>query len=171
MGELRRVRPKSRKAWRNWLERNAASSKGVWLVYAKKHSGLPSLTYNDAVEEALCFGWIDSRVNPIDDSFYKQVFTPRKRASAWSALNKSRVERLLAAGLMMPAGLAAVDAAKDSGTWDAGKHVEELNIPPDLEKAIKANQEASTWRNLSHAERRVMAGFRPKPKFSRRAKR
>jgi uncharacterized protein YdeI (YjbR/CyaY-like superfamily) len=208
MGELPRVRPKSRKAWRNWLEKNYASSNGVWLVYAKKHAGLPSLTYNDAVEEALCFGWIDSKINPIDDSFYMQVFTPRKRGSAWSALNKARVERLLSAGLMTPVGLAVVDAAKNSGTWDAWKHVEQLNIPPDLEKAIKANAEARrTWasytpsrrkgvlyrlagakrpetrarhlrdiienmaRNLSHAERMVMAGFRPKPRSSRRAKR
>ncbi len=208
MGDRPRVRPKSRKAWRKWLEKHHASSKGVWLVYAKKHSGLPSLTYNDAVEEALCFGWIDSKINPIDDSFYMQVFTPRKRPSAWSALNKSRVERLLAAGLMTPAGLAVVDEAKDSGSWDAWTHVEELNIPPDLEKAIKADPEARrTWasytpsrrkgvlyrltgakrpetrarylrdiiesmaRNLSRAERMVMAGFRPTPKSGRRAKR
>jgi len=208
MSDLRRVQPKSRKAWRAWLMRNHASSTGAWLVYAKKHSGLPSLTYNDAVEEALCFGWIDSKINPIDDSFYMQVFTPRKRASAWSALNKARVERLLAAGLMTPAGLAVVDAAKDSGTWDAWKHVEELNVPSDLEKAIKANPEVRrNWasytpsrrkgvlyrlagakrpetrarylrdiienmaRNLSHAERMVIAGFRPKPKSSPRAKR
>jgi uncharacterized protein YdeI (YjbR/CyaY-like superfamily) len=73
VGELPRVRPKSRKAWRDWLEKHHASSNGVWLVYAKKHSGLPSLTYNDAVEEALCFGWIDSKINPIDDAFYMQV--------------------------------------------------------------------------------------------------
>jgi uncharacterized protein YdeI (YjbR/CyaY-like superfamily) len=208
MGELSRVRPKSRKAWRNWLEKNHASSKGVWLVYAKRRSELPSLTHNDAVEEALCFGWIDSKVNPIDDSFYMQVFTPRKRASVWSALNKARAERLLAAGLMTPAGLSVVNAAKESGAWNAWKDVDELEVPLDLEKAIKANPEtARTWasytpsrrkgilyrlagakrpetrarylrdiienmaRNLSHAERMVMAGFRPKPKSSRRAKR
>ncbi len=208
MSERRRVRPKSRKAWRGWLEKNHASSNGVWLVYAKKHSGLPSLTYNDAVEEALCFGWIDSKINPIDDAFYMQVFTPRKRESAWSALNKARVERLLAAGLMTPAGLTVVKAAKDSGTWNAMKHVEELTIPPDLKKAIKANPDASrNWvsysasrrkgvlyrlagarrpetrarylqdiiknmaRNLSRAERMEMAGFRPKSKASRPAKR
>ena len=182
-------------------------SQGVWLVYAKKHTGLPSLTYNDAVEEALCFGWIDSKINPIDDAFYMQVFTPRKRESAWSALNKARVERLLAARLMTPAGLAMVKAAKDSGTWNAWKQVEELTIPPDLEQAIKANPDASrNWvsysasrrkgvlyrlagakrpetrarylqdiienmaLNLSHAERMERAGFRPKPKSSRRAK-
>jgi uncharacterized protein YdeI (YjbR/CyaY-like superfamily) len=208
MGALRRVRPKSRKAWRDWLEKNHASSKGVWLVYAKKHSGLPSLTYADAVEEALCFGWIDSRINPIDDDFYMQVFTPRKPKSAWSQLNKARVGRLLAAGLMAPAGLAMVKAAKDSGSWTTWKQVEELIIPPDLEQAIKANPEASrNWvsysasrrravlyrlagakradtrarylqdlienmaRNLSSAERMERAGFRPKPKSSRRAKR
>jgi uncharacterized protein YdeI (YjbR/CyaY-like superfamily) len=137
-----------------------------------------------------------------------QVFTRRKRASAWSASNRARVERLLAAGLMTPAGLAVVDAAKESGAWDAWKHVEELNIPPDLETAIKANPGARrNWasytpsrrkgvlyrlagakrpetrarylrdiienmaRNLSHAERMVIAGFRPKAKPSRRAKR
>ena len=208
MGELPRVRPKSRNAWRDWLEKHHASSTGVWLVYAKKHTGLPSLTYNDAVEEALCFGWIDSKINPIDDAFYMQVFTPRKRASAWSSLNRARVERLLAAGLMTAAGLALVKLAKDSGTWTARKDVEELTIPPDLAKAIKANPEARRhWdsytpsrrkgvlyrlagakrpetrarylreiiehmaRNLSHAERMEMAGFRPRTKSTRQAKR
>jgi uncharacterized protein YdeI (YjbR/CyaY-like superfamily) len=208
MDELPRVRPKSRKAWRDWLQKHHATSTGVWLVYAKKHSRLPSLTYNDAVEEALCFGWIDSKINPIDDTFYRQVFTPRKLKSAWSALNKTRVDRLLAAGLMTPAGLAVVKAAKHSGTWNAWKHAEELIIPPDLENAIKANLDASrNWvsysasrrkgvlyrlagakrpdtrarylqdiienmaRNLSSAERMERAGFRPKPKSSRRAKR
>jgi len=208
MGELPRVQPKSRKAWRAWLEKNHAASTGVWLVYAKKHSGIPSLTYNDAVEEALCFGWIDSKINPIDDDYYKQVFTPRKVKSAWSALNKARVARLVAAGLMTAAGLALIKAAKDSGTWNATSHVEDLTIPPDLARAIKANPEARRhWlsyspsrrkgvlyrlagakrpetrarylkqiieimaRNLSHAERMALAGFRPRPKSSRRVKR
>jgi uncharacterized protein YdeI (YjbR/CyaY-like superfamily) len=207
MVEFRRVRPKSRKAWRDWLARHHASSTGVWLVYAKKHSGLPSLTYNDAVEEALCFGWIDSKINPIDDAFYMQIFTPRALKSAWSALNKARVTRLLAAGLMTPAGLAVVKAAKDSGSWDAMQHVEELIVPPDLEEAIKASPDARrNWmsysasrrkavlyrlagarrpdtrarylqeivenmaRSMSSAERMERAGFRPKPKASRRRK-
>jgi uncharacterized protein YdeI (YjbR/CyaY-like superfamily) len=208
MGELPRVQPKSRNAWRAWLKKNHSSSTGVWLVYAKKHSGIPSLTYNDAVEEALCFGWIDSKINPIDDAFYMQAFTSRKLKSAWSALNKARVERLLAAGLMTPAGVVMVKAAKDTGTWNAWKQVEEMTIPPDLEKAIKANPDARRYwvsysasrrkgvlyrlagakrpetrgrylqdiiknmaTNLSHAERMERAGFRPKPKSSRRAKR
>ena len=103
MSDLPRVRPKSRKAWRTWLETHHTSSAGTWLVYAKRHSGLPSLTYNDAVEEALCFGWIDSKIHPIDDDFYMQMFTPRKPKSAWSTLNKARVKRLLADGLMCAA--------------------------------------------------------------------
>jgi uncharacterized protein YdeI (YjbR/CyaY-like superfamily) len=127
----------------------------VWLVYAKKHTRLPSLSYNDAVEEALCFGWIDSKIHPIDDDLYMQVFTPRKAKSAWSALNKTRVERLLAAGLMTPAGLSLVNAAKTSGTWDATKHVEELTFPPDLEKAIKANPDAArNWVSYSPSRRK-----------------
>jgi uncharacterized protein YdeI (YjbR/CyaY-like superfamily) len=155
MGERPRVRPKSRKAWRAWLQKHHASSTGVWLVYAKKHSGIPSLTYTDAVEEALCFGWIDSKVHPIDEAFYMQVFTPRNLKSAWSALNKARVERLTAAGLMAPAGLLMVKAAKDSGTWNAANHVEDMIIPPDLKKAIKANPDASrNWVSYSASRRK-----------------
>jgi uncharacterized protein YdeI (YjbR/CyaY-like superfamily) len=156
MGELPQVQPKSRKAWRSWLEKNHASLTGVWLVYAKKHTRFPSLTYNDAVEEALCFGWIDSKIHPIDDDFYRQMFTPRKAKSAWSALNRTRVERLLAGGLMAPAGLSVVKVAKTSGAWDAMKHVDELAIPPDLEKAIKANPEASRhWASCSPSRRKA----------------
>jgi uncharacterized protein YdeI (YjbR/CyaY-like superfamily) len=154
MDERPRVRPTSRPAWRAWLETHHASSNGVWLVYAKKHAGLPSLTYADAVEEALCFGWIDSKINPIDDDFYMQVFTPRKPTSAWSALNKARVTRLVAAGLMTSAGLAVIKAAKDSGAWDALKHVEALTIPPDLEKALEANPDARRYWVTYSASRR-----------------
>lgn len=208
MADFPRVQPKSRKAWRAWLEKHHATSSGTWLVYAKKHSGIPSLTYKDAVEEALCFGWIDSKITPIDDNFYMQVFTPRKPKSAWSALNKARVERLMADGLMTAAGLAVIEASKASGTWTANDHAEKLVIPPDLKRAIRANPEASRhWpsytdsrrkevlyrlaaakrpetrakylqqiienmaRNLSAAERSAMAGFRPKPKSPRVAKR
>ena len=155
MGELRRVRPKSRQAWRDWLEKNHATCSGVWLVYAKKHSGLATLTYNDAVEEALCFGWIDSKINPIDDSFYMQVFTPRKAQSAWSALNRTRVKRLVAAGLMTAAGAAAIKAAKKSGMWDATKHAEDLIIPPDLATALESNVEARRhWEAYSPSRRK-----------------
>ena len=155
MGQFRRVRPRSRKAWRDWLDKNHASSSGVWLVYAKKHSGLASLTYSDAVEEALCYGWIDSKINPIDDTFYMQVFTPRKSKSAWSALNKTRVKRLVAAGLMTAAGAAVITAAKKSGAWDAAKHVEDLVIPPDLSSALESNAEARhRWESYAPSRRK-----------------
>ena len=155
MGDLPRVQPKSRKAWRAWLGKHHATSAGTWLVYAKKHSGLPSLTYKDAVEEALCFGWIDSKIHPLDDDFYMQVFTPRKPKSAWSALNKARVKQLLAAGLMTAAGLAVVEAAKASGAWNANDHAEKLIVPPDLERAIKANAEASrNWASYTDSRRK-----------------
>ena len=155
MGDVPRVQPKSRKAWRTWLEKHHATSAGTWLVYAKKHSGLPSLTYNDAVEEALCFGWIDSKINPIDDDFYMQMFTPRKPKSAWSRLNKDRVKRLLAEGRMTAAALAVVKAAKASGGWNANEHAEQLIIPPDLERAIRANPQASrNWASYTDSRRR-----------------
>jgi uncharacterized protein YdeI (YjbR/CyaY-like superfamily) len=152
-----RFQPKSRKAWRAWLQKNHASSNGAWLIYAKKHTGLPSLTYNDAVEEALCFGWIDSKVNSIDDALYMQVFTPRKPTSAWSALNKARIERLVAAGLMTAAGLALVKIAKRRGTWAAADQVDALAIPSDLRKAIDANPDAK--RNWTSYSLRMRKGF------------
>jgi uncharacterized protein YdeI (YjbR/CyaY-like superfamily) len=155
MGERRRIRPKSRQAWRTWLQKNHASSTGVWLVYAKKHSGLASLTYNDAVEEALCFGWIDSKINPIDDTFYMQVFTPRKPQGAWSALNRTRVKRLIAAGLMTAAGAAAIKTAKKLGTWEATTHADDLIIPPDLANALESNAEARRhWESYTASRRK-----------------
>jgi uncharacterized protein YdeI (YjbR/CyaY-like superfamily) len=136
------VQPKSRKAWRAWLEKNHASSSGIWLVYAKKHTGIPSLTYNDAVEEALCFGWIDSLIHPVDDSLYKQIFTPRKENSVWSAVNRNRVETLITNGLMTPAGMKLIALAKETGRWDARPHIEALTMPPELKKALNAHPAA-----------------------------
>lgn len=140
--DLPLVQPRSRRAWRAWLEKNHASSSGIWLVYAKKHTGIPSLTYNDAVEEALCFGWIDSLMHPIDDSHYKQIFTPRKETSAWSALNKTRVERLITNGLMTAAGMTLIEIAKRTGRWNAWDATDALTMPPELKRAINANAAA-----------------------------
>jgi uncharacterized protein YdeI (YjbR/CyaY-like superfamily) len=140
--ELPQVQPKSRKAWRAWLEKNHAASSGIWLVYAKKHTGIPSLTYAEAVEEALCFGWIDSLVHPIDDSLYKQIFTPRKPSSAWSPLNKKRVEKLIADSQMTAAGLKMIELARTNGRWDAHAETEALTMPPELKKALNGNASA-----------------------------
>ena len=154
--DLASVQPKSRKAWRAWLEKNHASSSGIWVVYAKKHTGIPSLTYNDAVEEALCFGWIDSLLHPIDDSLYKQIFTPRKQKSAWSALNKRRVEKLVAAGLMTAAGMKMIDLAKDSGLWEAHAPSESLTLPPELQRALNANKSAKkNWPTYTESQRKA----------------
>jgi uncharacterized protein YdeI (YjbR/CyaY-like superfamily) len=133
------TKPTSRKAWRAWLQKHHASASGVWLIFAKKHTGLPGPSYVDAVEEALCFGWIDGLMNPIDGDFYKQMFTPRKRKSTWAATNKARVERLIAAGQMTPAGLAVIAAAKANGSWTSIDDVEAMKAPPEFVAALKAN--------------------------------
>jgi uncharacterized protein YdeI (YjbR/CyaY-like superfamily) len=140
--DLPLVQPRSRSAWRAWLQKHHDSSSGVWLVYAKKHTGIPSLSYADAVEEALCFGWIDSLVHPVDDSLYKQIFTPRKPSSAWSALNKKRVEKLIGAREMTTAGMKMIELAKTSGTWDTHAETDVLTMPPELRKALNANAAA-----------------------------
>src|SRR6476620_9854423 len=103
--ELKSFHPKTREAWRNWLQKNHEKSPGVWLIYYKKSSGKKNFDYNDAVEEALCFGWIDSTSRPIDDERYMQRFTPRKSKSGWSGLNKKRIEKMTTEGLMTKAGL------------------------------------------------------------------
>jgi uncharacterized protein YdeI (YjbR/CyaY-like superfamily) len=108
----------------------------VVLVYAKKHTGLSSLDWDEAVEEALCFGWIDSKRMPLDADFFLQIFTPRKPKSRWSGLNKKRVAALIEAGLMTPAGHAAIAVAKKTGAWSALEHVDALVMPADLKKAI-----------------------------------
>jgi uncharacterized protein YdeI (YjbR/CyaY-like superfamily) len=149
MPDYPHLQPKSRSAWRTWLQKNHARSTGVWLVIAKRHSGIPSLTYNDAVEEALCFGWIDSLVNPIDERLYKQVFTPRKPKSMWSLPNKQRIERMIAAGLMTAVGMALITAAKKSGTWNTLDHVDALTPPPELQAALdKKPKAAAAWAAL-----------------------
>jgi uncharacterized protein YdeI (YjbR/CyaY-like superfamily) len=140
--DLKRVQPKSRSAWRAWLEKHHDSSPGVWLVFAKKHTGLPTVGYEEAVEEALCFGWIDSLLKSIDTRFHMQMFTPRKAKSAWSATNKARLAKLMKAGLMAPAGLAAVELAKKSGAWSTYADVDKMTIPPDLQRALDANPDA-----------------------------
>lgn len=111
---------------------------------AKKHTGLASVSYNDAVEEALCFGWIDTTLNPIDATLYKQLFTPRRPRSTWAASNKARVERLLAQGLMTAAGLAIIEVAKQNGSWTSLDETERLAPPLELTSALKKTRKAWT---------------------------
>lgn len=137
----------SRLEWRRWLEQHHATASGVWLVSYKKETGKPRVSYSEAVEEALCFGWVDSRPNKLDTERFKLLFTPRKPGSPWSRLNKSRVQRLIADGRMTPAGLAKVEAAKQDGSWSKLDQIEELTVPPDLRRALAANRQARDFFN------------------------
>ncbi|MGZ4133281.1 MAG: YdeI/OmpD-associated family protein [Actinomycetota bacterium] len=140
---MQTVEAKDRAAWRRWLQRHHASSRGVWLLVRKKGGDRPGVTYVEAVEEALCFGWIDSRANPLDEHRYRLTMTPRKPGSVWAATNKERVARLTAEGRMAPAGLAAIEAATADGSWDALTAVDALEVPPDLADALAANPAAA----------------------------
>jgi uncharacterized protein YdeI (YjbR/CyaY-like superfamily) len=125
--------------WRVWLSANHGTQESVWLVAFKKGSGLATFTLDEAVEEALCWGWIDSLPRKLDEQRSMLLFSPRKPNSLWSAVNKRRVERLTVEGRMQPPGLAKVEAAKASGTWFALDGVEALEIPPDLADAFAAH--------------------------------
>jgi uncharacterized protein YdeI (YjbR/CyaY-like superfamily) len=134
--EREQVHLETREAWRHWLAVHHGDSPGVWLVSWKKHTGRPAIGYAPSVEEALCFGWVDSQGRAIDADRSALQFTPRNPRSRWSRPNKQRVERLLAAGLMMPAGLAVIEQAKANGGWTALDDVEDLVVPPDLAAAF-----------------------------------
>lgn len=136
------IHPKSRAAWRRWLEQNHTRAEGVWLISYKKATGKPRFEYDEAVEEALCFGWVDSKTNKLDDERSMLWFAPRKPGTGWSRPNKQRVERLIWAGLMAPAGLVKVEAAKRDGSWNALDAVEALEVPPDLKQALAAQPDA-----------------------------
>ncbi|WP_316800270.1 YdeI/OmpD-associated family protein [Pedobacter frigidisoli] len=128
--------PSSRQEWREWLIQNHGSQQSVWLIYYKKKADMPTLTWDEAVDEALCFGWIDSIGKPIDDRQYMQFFSRRKPKSAWSKINKEKIERLSEQGLIMAAGSAAIETAKQNGSWSALDEVESLILPKDLTKAF-----------------------------------
>jgi uncharacterized protein YdeI (YjbR/CyaY-like superfamily) len=130
------AQPASRAAWRQWLHDHHAGSPGVWLVYCKKASGLPSLTYAEAVEEALCFGWIDSHPRKLDADRTQLLFTPRKPRSGWSRVNKERLERLEAAGQLAM-------AARENGAWESLDAAEAGLVPPDLAAALAADEAAA----------------------------
>lgn len=131
-----------RDAWRAWLERSHASVQGVWLVSRRK-ADAGSLDYDAVVEEALCFGWVDSREQPADDGRLMRLLTPRKAGSAWARSNKERIARLEGAGLLTEAGRSIVERAKADGSWSRYDSAEALEVPPDLESALEAVQPAA----------------------------
>lgn len=137
--------PSSPDAWRQWLLDNHATEKNIWLILYRKGSGVPSLSYDEAVDVALCFGWIDSKPNKRDEQSFYQFFSRRNPKSKWSRVNKEKIERLSAAGLMHPTGIAAVELARENGTWTALDEVENLTIPADLDAALEANPPAKSF--------------------------
>jgi uncharacterized protein YdeI (YjbR/CyaY-like superfamily) len=139
------IHPLTRAEWRTWLEENHTQTAGIWLISYKKASGKPRMEYGEAVEEALCFGWVDSKPNKLDEERSMLWFAPRKAGTGWSRANKQRVEKLIQAGMMAPAGLAKVEAAHEDGSWNALDAVEALEIPSDLEAALAANPPAQDY--------------------------
>lgn len=146
MSEYKTIHPKTRKAWRQWLEKNHLSSPGIWLIYYKKGTGKPQVSYGESVEEALCFGWIDSLPRKLDTERAMLKFTPRKRKSVWSDLNKERVKRLIENKLITKAGLDKIKQAKKDGSWDllnSSNYQADTNaLPADLQKALSVNNKA-----------------------------
>ena len=141
------IRCKNRSEWRLWLEKNHDTTNKIWLVYFKKHTKKETISYNEAVEEALCFGWIDSTVKRIDDETYMQKYTPRKAKSMWSLINKDRVIRLIKENKMTKAGIKQIDIAKQTGEWEKAYTTNTNVILPDyLETALKKNNKA--WLNF-----------------------
>jgi uncharacterized protein YdeI (YjbR/CyaY-like superfamily) len=137
---------KSAVAFRSWLAENHGQSEGIWLRMFKKDSGKPTVTYREALDQALCFGWIDGQKKAGDERSFLQRFTPRRARSAWSRLNTRHVERLTKAGLMMPAGFAAVEAAKADGRWQAAYDSPGNAAPPeDFLKALGRNKKARVF--------------------------
>ncbi len=138
------IHPKIRAEWRAWLENHHTRADGIWLINYKKGAGKPRLDYDEAVEEALCFGWIDSKPNKLDDERSMLWFAPRQPGTGWSKLNKARVEKLIAAGQMTAAGLAKIEAARRDGSWSFLDSIEALVVPPDLAQALTSNRSAQT---------------------------
>jgi uncharacterized protein YdeI (YjbR/CyaY-like superfamily) len=134
--EGERLHPETRAQWRAWLAEHHAASDGVWLVFWRQRSGRSGLTYDDAVQEALCFGWIDSKPAKLDEDRTMLRFSPRKRGSGWARTNKVRIEQLVRDGLMTEAGLAKIEEAKRDGSWTRLDAVEALLVPDDLAAAF-----------------------------------
>lgn len=167
------VQPDDRAEWRAWLEANHATVRGVWLVMWRARARRTGLDYEAAIEEALCFGWVDGTAGVVDEERGKLYFAQRKARSGWAATNKARIERLVAAGRMAPAGLAAIERAKADGSWTVLDGPERLEVPPDLAAALEANPPAAaTFASFSPSSRKMMLSWvamavRPETRASR----
>lgn len=162
-----------RAKWRRWLEKNHEQTASVWLVLVKKGAKRKGISYEEAVQEALCFGWIDSNPNRLDDERFKIHMSPRKPNSVWARSNKGRVRRLIEQGLMTPAGMEKIEAAKRNGSWDIIEEVDSLQVPEELEKALlshppaKANFDSFILSYRKQAIYWVLSAKRPETKAKR----
>lgn len=149
--------PNNREAWRLWLQEHHRSKQSIWLVYYKKQANVPTVSYSHAVDEALCFGWIDSTRKSLGDDRFMQFFCKRKPKSGWSKVNKEKIEQLIEEGLMTPAGYECIERAKQNGSWASFDEIEALTIPSDLEAAFQANTVAADYfLGLSKSARKIM---------------
>lgn len=167
----------SPRSWRDWLAGNHQTSPGVWLKIAKKGAGTPTVSYAEALDSALCYGWIDGQKGKLDDDYWLQRFTPRKSRSRWSKINREKAERLIAEGLMQPAGLREVEAARADGRWDAAYEGQATAaVPADLARELDLNPVAKEFfATLSGVNRyailyRIQDAKRPQTRASRIAK-
>jgi len=159
--ELPVVQCPDQAAWRKWLESNHDVADGVWLKFAKKGSPVATVTYAEAVEECLCFGWIDGQVRRLDEHFYLQRFTPRRRRSVWSQINRQKATKLIEEGRMHPAGLAQVEAARADGRWEkAYAPQSQVTIPDDFNLALNANAKAAEFFATLRGQRRYAFLYR-----------
>lgn len=149
--------PESVAAWRKWLKKNHDTAHSVWLVFYKKSAGKPTITWSEAVDVALCYGWIDSKKVKADDETSHQFFSRRKANSTWSKINKLKVETLIADGHMTAAGLKSIETARQNGSWNLLDEVEELIIPDDLEIAFGTEPAAKDFFiSLSRSVRKMI---------------
>ena len=149
--------PKSKQHWREWLAKNHLHKENVWLIFYKQNANQPTITWSEAVDEALCFGWIDSIKKKLDGERSIQFFSKRKPKSTWSKVNKKKVEHLIETGQMTDAGLACIEIAKSNGSWEILDSVEALTIPEDLETELNSRAHAMDFfLSLSKSVRKQM---------------
>ena len=151
---------KSQKEWEAWLERNYETP-GIWLKFAKKTSGIPTVSYQEAVDSALCYGWIDGQMKSLDDTYYIQRFTPRTSTSGWSKINREKAEGFIAEGRMRQPGLRAIEVARANGRWEkAYEGQREMTVPEDFAKALKKNARARKFFDTLNSKNRYTVLYR-----------
>lgn len=157
MKDIEEYCPSNKQDWRKWLELNHNKKDAVWLIFYKKKSSQHNLNWGDAVDEALCYGWIDSVKKTIDNEKYKQYFSKRKAKSNWSKVNKVKVETFIANGLMQENGLKSIEIAKENGSWNYLDAVEALIMPEDLMEELTNHKGAlAYYENLSNSAKKIL---------------